>query len=58
MGWVTKTVTDGIILKNSMKKLYKNIQFWLIIKIQINFTKNSIVNFKLDHSIIAEKSIM
>ncbi len=56
-GGLPETVTDGIILKKlNEKELYKNIQFLINNKkYRLTLQKNSIVNFKLDHSIIARK---
>ena len=56
-GGLPETVTDGIILKKlNEKELYKNIQFLINNKkYRLTLQKNSIINFKLDHSIIARK---
>ncbi len=56
-GGLPETVTDGIILKKlNEKELYKNIQFLIKNKdYRTNLQKRSIINFKLDHKLIAEK---
>ncbi len=56
-GGLPETVTNGIILKKlNEKELYKNIQFLINNKkYRSTLQKKSIINFKLDHSIIARK---
>jgi glycosyltransferase involved in cell wall biosynthesis len=56
-GGLPETITDGIILKKlNEKELFKQIQLLIDDKrLRKNLQKKSILNFKLDHGVIAKK---
>ncbi len=56
-GGLPETITDGIILKNlTENELYKKIQYLIDNRnLRKKLQKDSILNFKLDHAIIAKK---